>query len=101
MTRRKTVAQSFHADDRPAVLASDLQRLLGTAGVVELALAVVMQQEQPEGRLVRAGRRYKRVPPACVGRRDGRSRAVQLCLGLLADWVSAVNRKLTPVTLYR
>ena len=31
----------------------------------------------------RAGRRYKRVPPACVGRRDGRSRAVQLCLGFI------------------
>ena len=53
---RLTVAQSFlHAHDRPAVLAGALERLLGAGGVVELPLGVVVEHEQPQGRLVRRG----------------------------------------------
>jgi hypothetical protein len=40
------------ADDRPAALVGPLQCLPGAAGVIELALAVVMQDEQAKGRLV-------------------------------------------------
>jgi hypothetical protein len=49
---RRWWPSGFHADDRPAALADLLQYLLGAAGVVELALAVVMEDEQAKGWLV-------------------------------------------------
>ena len=44
----------LHADHRPAVGVGSLQGLFGTAAVLELAVGVVVEQQQAQGRAVRA-----------------------------------------------